>query len=394
MIPVRLQGRVAMSRTHSVDVLESDRGLRSCFQAANILPAWGEEFSKVHRTETLDDFVFMVRQDKWEDSVEEMVDKVPSVKGNQVALARFKAAFECGSQAIKLAAAVNPKTTEELDTVLPEATMATVSRDFKAKYGFDVEAALEPADSLRSRLYREFRKGTMSVIEVKKIKSVLTQSGPKLQESVQLPGGLHLQFDRDSPTEVSSSISYYFALRVLSNAWAWAGNFKHKDQDGTEKVFITLGECLTYCDESLRSTMEFGGGSMSWYSKNDLLCRGKMASYIRRGWSGTSALKMALQDTHLEWRAPALQRLADPSRPKRVAEPENPPPDPKRRALKADVYKTVSMVKGGKKLCKKWNDGRGCSDPNCKDIHACDIKLESGKACLKKDHNRLAHHAE
>ena len=60
--------------------------------------------SSFHTLETLDDFIFMARQDKWEDSIEEMVKAVPSVKDNRVALARFKAAWECGNQAIKLAA--------------------------------------------------------------------------------------------------------------------------------------------------------------------------------------------------------------------------------------------------------------------------------------------------
>ena len=383
-----------MSRHGSIDVLQPDRGLSSCFKAANLMEAWTKEFIRVHTLETLDDFIFMARQDKWEDSIEEMVKAVPSVKDNRVALARFKAAWECGNQAIKLAASTAAKTSDaSMDEVLPESTMATVTRDFRAKYGIEVEAQLEPADALRSRIYREFRKGTMAVLEVKKIRSVLTQANPRVQESVQLAGGLQLQFDRDAPFEVGSTVAYYFSLRTLCYAWAWGGLFIHKDPDGVERTFLGLSEAQAYADEALRSCMEFGHGSMAWLARVDLLCRGKMATYyIRRGWSGHQSLKMALQDTHLEWRSSSLQRVVEPPSKKRPPEPLEQPKEPKRpREIKKDQHKTVSMVRGGQKLCKRWNDGRKCDNKNCPDLHACDIKLDSGKPCLSRDHTRLTH---
>lgn len=138
--------------------------------------------------------------------------------------------------------------------------------------------------------------------------------------------------------------------------------------------------------------MEFGHGSMAWLARVDLLCRGKMATYIRRGWSGHQSLKMALQDTHLEWRSSSLQRVVEPPSKKRPPEPLEQPKEPKRpREIKKDQHKTVSMVRGGQKLCKRWNDGRKCDNKNCSDLHACDIKLDSGKPCLSRDHTRLTH---
>ena len=79
---------------------------------------------------------------------------------------------------------------EVMDDVFSESILGTVSRDFKAKYGIELDASLEPSDSLRSRIYREFRKQTMTVIEAKRVKSILSQSGPKAMELVSLPGGL------------------------------------------------------------------------------------------------------------------------------------------------------------------------------------------------------------
>ena len=118
-----------------------------------------------------------------------------------------------------------------------------------------------------------------------------------------------------------------------------------------------------------------------------------MASSIRRGWSAGQALREALHQCHLEWRSPVLQPTPDHPKLKRPAEPIAPPADTKRvRQVKSDKFQTVSMVKGGKRLCKKYNDGRGCT--GCEDLHACDVKLVSGKPCMSTKHNRLSHPTE
>ena len=385
----------SMSRTSVIDTLQDDRGLQSCLAAANIKPEWSTPFLQTHGIETLDDYVFMVNATKSEESILALVQAAPAVKDNRVALSRFKAAFESGQQAIKNAASVTSKGPDSLDEVLPESTLSTVNRDFTARYGIEVETALEPADALRSRLYREFRKATMSVVEIKKVKSMLTQASPRLQQSVQLPGGLQLQFDKDAVPEVTSTVHYYFGLRVLAYGWAWAGNFKFKDHDAKERLFISLSAAQAYADNCLWATVEYGQGQLAWLTRNDTLTRGKMASLIRRGWSGGEALREALHLTHLEWRAPSTFIAKEPEARKRPPEPALPPPEPKRiRDVKSDKHRTVSMIKGGKKLCKKFNDSRGCSTHSCPDLHVCDVKLPDGRPCMSRNHNRLGHDQE
>ena len=135
--------------------------------------------------------------------------------------------------------------------------------------------------------------------------------------------------------------------------------------DGQRKIFITLGDALNYADFAIRSTAEVGQGSLQWLSKNDMLTRSKMASLIRRGYTGGSALKEALHQTHLEWRSPALQHSGSAARSGRstpVPEPEQGPPLKRPRQVKTDQVQTVSMVKGGKRICKQWNDNRAVGD--------------------------------
>ena len=43
-------------------------------------------------------------------------------------------------------------------------------------------------------------------------------------------------------------------------------------------------------------------------------------------------------------------------------------PAKERRVIKTDKWPTISMLKGGQKICKPFNDGRGCTKAGCKDL--------------------------
>ena len=383
----------AMSR---IDVLQDDRGLATCLAAAQIRPEWVADYKTAHGVSTLDDFVYMVTASEWEKSLTELVEGVASLKGNRIALARFKSAFECGKEALKQASQPNSKTQDE-EEILPEGTMQQLNRDWQKRYNLQFEPWFEPSEQLRSRVYREWRKQSMSVIDAKKIKSMLHIATPKAKEQVELPGGLQLQFDKEQSFSLRSVTEYYSALRVLAHCWAWSGNYMVQ-YNGESILMCDLSSALGYADRSLRDCMEYGGGSLKWLERNDLFTRGKMATYVRRGWPASVSLHEALRECHLEWRSPAmmspptaLEEHPRKHRPELPPEPEVPPVAKRARLMKSDHHKTVSMIKGGGKLCKPWNDGRGCRDSSCTAMHQCDVKLPSGAPCLSKKHTRLEH---
>ena len=284
-----------------------------------------------------------------------------------------------------------------MDEPLPESTNTQLTKDFKAKYGIELDPHLDPCDALRARVYREFRKGSITVLDVKKVRNIMASSVPKSQESVSLPGGIKLEFDRDLPMDISSSIQYYFGLRTLMYAWSWAGSYVAKDIDGKDKTMAPLTITQGYADDSLRCCVEYGQSSLIWYQRNDTLTRGKVASLVRRGHTIGSAIPEALRQTHLEWRSPAMApTLAVPRAPKSPAKREVEDvehPVKRSRLMKTDAFQTISMLKGGKKICKPHNDGRGCKG-NCGMAHVCDVKLSTGKPCASSSHNRLNHPAE
>ena len=139
--------------------------------------------------------------------------------------------------------------------------------------------------------------------------------------------------------------------------------------------------------------MEFGQGSLLWLQRNDNLTRAKMATFVRRGWPAQYALAEALRECHLEWRSPAVQPLLEVPDTKSVKRPADADlgGEKRPRQIKSDAFRTVSQIKGGARLCKPWNDGRGCRDKSCSALHACDVRLANGQPCLNKKHTRLEH---
>jgi len=291
-----------------IDVLQDDRGLASCFAAAQIKQEWIDAYKTKHGVGTLDDFIYMVRASSWESSLGELLEAVPELKNNRIAEARFKSAFECGTQALKQAAAPSMKA-EDPDAVSPEGTLQQLNRDWTKRYNLQFESWFEPSEQLRSRVYREWRKQSMTVLEARKVKSMLHVTTPKSKERVELPGGIQLQFDRDSTLSMKSVTDYYAALRILCHCWAWSGNYMVNYQ-GEMVLMCDLTSALAYADRCLKDTMEFGGGSMKWLERNDILTRGKMATLVRRGYPAQagSCIEVGLSQDRVndQGRCPAL----------------------------------------------------------------------------------------
>ena len=254
-----------MSSSSRIDTLQDDRGLHTCFEAANVEKAWSDAFVQAHGVSTLDDFVYLVDSKAWEESLKELLGTIAELKDRRLALARFKAAYESGLAAIRHSQA-QPKSEDATDSVLPDSTMNQVSMDWKRRYGVILDPHLDPCDALRSRVYREFHKQTMSVIEARRVRSMVHVSIPKTMENVRLSESIQLQFQEDTSVSIGNIVEYYWAIRVLANAWSWGGLFETKDHDGAKRLFMPLTDAQHYADYSLRCTVEFGQGSLIWYT--------------------------------------------------------------------------------------------------------------------------------
>eukprot|EP00439_Symbiodinium_sp_Y106_P041725 s3206_g5.t1 len=350
---------------------------------ARVSDATAALFIQKHKLESLEDFVYVVERASWETSLKELAEAVPELRGDRLVLARLKAAYEAGFAAVHNSQAVEKQDASDLDQPIPDNFFQQLDQEWKRSYNLPIEAHLDPCDSLRGRIWRELRRRTLTLLELRKVRSVIGGSAPLEEEKISLDGGVTLQFAKEGYAAPKNVIEYYLRLRTLCVAWAWCGNFRQKCLDGKDKLVMPLHVSLDYADMALRHCSSYGSSSLAWLQRNDLLTRGSMCAKVRRGMTAAVALQEALHETHLEWRSPGPRALeasvGTPGGPKsggkRLQEDTTPPPPP----AKVPRVHTVSMAKGGRKLCKAWNDGRGCQDNRCDAIHA---RLPSG--CLSK----------
>ena len=181
----------AMSAAGRIDVLQNDRGLKTCFEAANILPTWSDTFCKLHKVETLDDYVYLMDTKEWEQNLKDLLNASIDLKDNRIILSRFEAAYESGISAIKTSQS-SQKVEDSLDAVLPETTLQSVTKDFARRYGVVLDPHFDPSDALRSRIYKEFRRQTMTVLETRRVKSMMHVAVPKTTENIKLSDSLQL----------------------------------------------------------------------------------------------------------------------------------------------------------------------------------------------------------
>jgi hypothetical protein len=64
-----------------------------------------------------------------------------------------------------------------------------------------------------------------------------------------------------------------------------------------------------------------------------------------------------------------------------------------KEAVKVGNCATSTHASTGAKLCKHFNDRRGCNKAKCPrgELHGCDVRLASGAACGSRSHNRGGH---
>ena len=266
--------------------MSDDKGLQAAFQFSNVAEEPTKAFLTYHGMQTLEDYIYSVTSEKWETELKALLQQVPQTKDNAILLARFRAAYTAGKAALTHSVLPSVKATE-VDEPLPDSTYKALQADWEKRYLFKMEPWLE----LRARIYREFKKGQMSVLEMKKVRSVIAMAAPKVQESVTISDNVQLEFHKDSMVPIKSAGDYYFQLRTLAHAWAWSGNFQ-VSWEGKPEIFIDLGTAVGYADHALHSCLEHGAGSLTWLQRNDvsggesLLGRPSLKPCVRAIWSG------------------------------------------------------------------------------------------------------------
>ena len=365
---------------------------------------------------TLMEFTNMWTKAGYETEATEYRNEVESLKDVRVEGSRLRAAIVL-ARAVLDRPPINAedKAINDWECPLDAAAKESISKSWKARYGVVLTMYLDPADPLVNRLYREFRQNSPSLIPVAKIRSVYVDHNPSPEKKVHLPGGLSLTVAGQEQKEVVRDVAhYYYALRILANASAKAGNYlvPSKAEKDANVVFAPLDVNLDYADLAFRNTLKQSGSpysTMKWLEDNDLHTRGLMINFMRGGYPQGEALLKAIKETEIKWASPgpAMVRRERSRSPRRGAGGGGGNGAKKTRLGKTQTRTLetkgkgkgggknhvtyASVLKGGKKVCRAYNLGN-CADGKCphNGLHKCNV-IENGRVCggnhPSKNHN-------
>jgi len=363
----------------------------------------------------------VARFSNWVDKREELqsavLSKTPLAADNAQLAALKQAWREAEAEnARSLTRAHSQASNEELDTPLEPSLQKEVETNFRRLYSWPaLPASRVGSDSLLGRVQREFARLQPSQFPVSRVKSLASvQRGPPAKVR-RLSAGLTLHLsgpeEGEEHDEPAGLHEFWTQLNILATTWAVAGCFEAEGGEpvGSKTVFCHWAEACSYTavfeDRSYAELPAYTEESVvNWATSVEHAVRTRAIELVR----GTDklrwghALTVAVRDLSTLWsecrhllvprRSPGSVQSAPPPAAgkgtgKGASGPPNQPAGPSQRK-----WRHSNTLPSGAPLCKKFNDRRGCGK-NCPDqkAHACDVTLQSGSACGRKDHNRLRH---
>jgi hypothetical protein len=407
-----------MTMAALVNTAVEDGGLNQVLELTTVNSKIVEKI-KSEGVVNLVEFTNLWTKSEYEKETLEYRDEVDELKNNRVELARLRSAVLL-ARAVLDRPPINPedKAMQDWEQPLDSAAKETISKAWKARYGIQLTMYLDPADPLVNRLYREFRQNSPSLIPVARIRSVYVDHNPSPEKRVALPGGMSITVAGQEQKEVVRDVAhYYYALRILANASAKAGNYMVPSmvEKKTEVVYAPLDINLDYADLAFRHALKQSGtpwATMKWLEDNDLHTRGLMINIMRKGYPQGEALAMAIKETEIKWGLPISQGANSSRRQERSRSPRRStgnggskggqrgqmPKTPKPHVGKTQLRTLrnnegkggrsgvtyASMAKGGKKICSAYNLGN-CQSDKCPygGLHVCNV-VQNGRVCMGK----------
>ena len=310
---------------------------------------------------------------------------------------------------------------EELDGPLDPELQKQVEAAFRTTYSWPgLPSKCVGCDSLLGRCKREFERRTPSMLAVTRVRTLAqSQRGqPVKVQRLSADVSLQLGEGEDEANEATSSLyAWLLLLRVLCTTWAVAGCFD-VDVNGQRTKFVHWSQSTEYWEElsarAHEALSQYAEASVvAWVSSLEEEFRSRaieLTRGVRQEPWGKALLEALRELSHrfaetrdrMTPRRRATDQVINPKAKPQIPPPPpgappiskaTPPPPPGGAAVSRKRWKTASQLPNGSRLCKRFNDPRGCQKvcpQGC--AHACDILLlSSNAACGRKDHNRGSH---
>ena len=335
-------------------------------------------------------------------------------KGSRIQAARLRTAVDLGRAEVQQAMAAGKRSAgllEDWDAPLDPNIRVEAEASFKQKYHLQFCDAAKPAPALFARLFREFKRGCLSVHEINRVKSVADSPADMHSPAKRrhLGDGLELVLgdEADSVASPFGSIhEFLWRLQILAHGWAVAGqNTKPSKLTSGVVADAELQQCLSYVHFVQVQVLKHGGPMqqcLNWVVDRDRQTRAAARQLAQEGYPFGEALLVAReQKVAILW---TCAQLTPAGQAAPVQGRQGLPPDaaakgsaraPLQGGQQTDRIKQVKQ-KGDPNLriadcCAKFNAG-GCERKQklCPDKkkHACSNKLDNGLLCGSWQHHK------
>ena len=300
--------------------------------------------------------------------------------------------------------------------------------EWKKRYSLPLDAHVLPGEPLESRIYREFRRFSLTVTRIEKMKSVFHERQPDKIVETAVSSRCKMVENLGTSFAPSSVVDYYFGLRTLANAWGRAGNYEVDSvaKESTRVLMMPMHVGLDYADRCLQISTTGGlpfHEQLDWLRRKDFLTRTLMTNLIRERWPAGEALAKAVNDSAQDWAIVKNSEVVGPhdsilSAAYKTDNPDFPAPwggsgkggERRRRSRsrngvdagrgsgtgkkdKIYVVGTLRIMGPQGKLCGAFNSRRGCTMKTCRSgKHLCGYIInENGDICGERSHGSANH---
>ena len=262
---------------------------------------------------------------------------------------------------------------------------------FKNIYHLHIEPESSPSDMLYGRLFREFQRRCLSVIDLRRVRSAAQSATVMGQAKKQrLAEGLSILWDNAHSEQDTADhhfttiLEVLTALKVLMHGYAMTGTGERdsKAYPGTKVRDADLSGCLAYLDFCTGKALDHPGPAsqcLAWLLDRDHQTRVKARSLYLESWPWAEALQVS-RETHCAvlWtcgnaRMVQQQTPVQPSHQELTPAPPDYPPPPRQP-------------------CSRFNTRYGCtpSQRDCPEqgLHVCSFRMRGNIPCNSPNHNR------
>ena len=365
--------------------------------------------------ESVADFSSLFTAVDYAKGVQEIIlDQIPAHKTSILQLARLRTAWQLASADMSSALKRKGESTsaEELDAPLDQELRKAQDDEFCKLHNLTFEPEVTPAEGLYARLFREFRRQSITIHDLRKVRSASHQEAILPAKSRKLGNGLKLTIDGQDLDAVATTfgtpLEMLWAMQVLLNGIAICGSQlkdSHRAISSGKKIrdghLPLLMAYHVFVHQKAMLHPGPPGATVAWLLDRDRQTRSAARTLFAQGWSYAEGIIEATErQCGVLWTCSSSRGASValvPSAQQAIHEASNYGQEdgfstPIKAARTTGKSKEPAATFGKAELCGAFNSAKGCKrkQKDCpqQKIHRCDFDMGNNKLCSSWNHSR------